>query len=518
MNAQLLLARTILLTLLLVPAWSQTAENSEPELRPQKEAVSGGEIKIFDDLVIPEGEVRAGAVRVIGGHLTVAGRVTGRITVLGGDVDLLSTAVIEGTIATIGGRINRHPDAQVTGRILEVNRGKVSLSREENRELFGIDDDRAESLDRIDNGDYWRTRRVDRHRGTGGRRWDSRSKQPDFEVVDGVTIRYNRSEGLALYFPFSPNTGDIPGFKVHGYAGRAFGARKWFGRLGVGEYLWRGRMGLLLEGHSEARHDDGWRVSPTENTLGALFINSDWYDWYQAEGFGGSLVLALPNLFELKARYRNENHRIMDVVTNWSLLGQAGEFRPKYLIDEGRDANLQLRLAAGAPLSPFPGRFQGNFAYAQTQSMSGSDFDYLREDLSLAAFVPLHRRLGLTVSGRTGTITGSNYGLQHQVAVGGIGSVQGYAYKSLGTGNHYAIIQAAITLRDFDKFYSLMGHLGGVWDASAGLLTGEHLRASSQNNSAALGLAYGGESFRLEFFKPVTSGADWTIYLRILDQ
>lgn len=532
MTTRTLLAIALMLLPPALPAWSQTLSTTDQapgqhqavgEQATEARRTPSGETKIFDDLVIPEGEVRAGAIRVIGGNLTVAGRVTGRITVLGGDVDILPTAEIEGTIATIGGRIRRSPEARVTGQVLEINRGKVSLSREENREIFGYDDRKDELLDRHDDEENWQSRRVDRHKIPSWRQRGSRPSREDFEVFEDVTVRYNRAEGLAAYFPFNPDTDDIPGFKVFGYVGRAFGARKWYGRLGVGEYLWRGRIGFLLEGHREARQDDGWRVSPNENSLSAIFINRDWYDWYEAEGYSGALVLALPDLVEFRARYRDETHAGMGVVTNWSLLGRNRTFRSAFGITPGRDITLQYRLRAGGPVGDFPGRFQANAAYTYTETMPDGAFSYRREDISLEAFVPLHRRLGIRLGTRSGTITGNNYGLQHQVAIGGIGSVQGFAYKDLDgdetidSGNHYASVRTAFSLRDGNKLYSLMGHVGRVWDSTEPLLSAQHLTDITTGSSAAFGLAYTDGNVRWEIFKPLTAGNDWIIYFRILN-
>ena len=502
------------------PAEGQSAQS--PVAAGQYQDAPSGEIKIFDDLVIPEGEVRSGAVRVIGGDLSVAGRVTGRITVLGGDVELLPTAVIEGTIVTIGGRIRRSPEAKVTGQVFEINRGKVSLSREESREIFGSRERSDKLLDRRNDGEEdWQARRVDHQDAPDWRLGGRRPSRQDFEVFPDVTIRYNRAEGLALYVPFHPGTDDIPGFKVYGYVGRAFGAGKWYGRLGVGEYIWRGRVGLLVEGHSEARNDDGWRVSPRENSLSALLINRDWYDWYEAEGLGGSLVLSLPSWMEFRARYRNEVHRVMEVVPLWSLFGGDREFRPEFGIREGRDVNVQYRVSVGEAVGLFPGRYRGKAVYSYTQSRPESAFNYTRDDFSLEAFLPLHHRLGIRLDARTGTITGDSYGLQHQVAVGGIGSLQGFAYKDLNgdrdidTGNHYGVVSMTFSLRDDHRLYSVMAQLGGVWDSAEPLLAGQHFSDLWEQSSAAVGLGIGDEDTRLEFFKPLTEAGDWVIYFRI---
>lgn len=511
----------IIITMLITWQPAAAQEQAGEEQQVETKVTPSGEIKIFNDLVIPEGEVRSGAIRVIGGDLTVAGRVTGRITVIGGDVELLPTAQVEGTIVALGGKIDRSDEAQVTGEILEVNRGKFSLTREEAREIFGYDESRDKRLDtreHEDEEDEWVMEEVDGN----GPLWQPhlrRRVRPDFEVPTKVTFRYNRSEGVALYFPFHPDTDDIPGFHVYGNIGHAFGANKWYGRLGVGEYLWRGRIGLLVEGYKEPRHDDGWRLRPIENTLSALLIHQDWYDWYEAEGYGGALVLALPRLVELKVRYRNEKHSSMENAADWSLFGGDLKFRPPYEITDTADVNLRYQIALGRPVGYFPRRIQGNLSYAHTRTMPGSEFEYTRDDLTLEAFVPLHRRVGIRVNARTGAIRGDFYGRQHQVPLGGIGSVQGYKYKSIfdDSDNHYAVINAMFSLRTRKKLLSLHWHYGATWENDARLFSAEHFKYLPDHSYHAVGISAGDDDTRIELFKPLKEGRDWVLYLRILD-
>ena len=512
----------LLLTWLPVTAQEQT-EGDQPD---ETKVSPSGEIKIFDDLLIPEGEVRSGNIRVIGGNLTVAGQVTGRITVLGGDVELLPTARVEGTIVALGGRVHRSDEAQVTGQVLEVNRGKISLTREEAREIFGYDEDRDERLDRRDDEeeeDEWEAREVEGERPLW-RPYARRRIRPDFEVAGDPVLRYNRAEGLAIYIPFHPDTDDIPGFHVRGMAGYAFGAHKWYGRVGIGEYLWRGRIGFLVEGHKESRHDDDWRVTSLENSLGAFFIHRDWYDWYEAEGYGGSFVLGLRPLVEFKVRYRNESHAKMDSVTNWSMFGKDA-FRGTYDIAPGRDANLRYLVTFGRPIGYFPRRIGGNLSYAYTQTMNGSDFDYTRDDMTLEAFVPLHRRLGIRLNARTGAISGpvNKRGLQHLVPIGGIGSVQGYNYKDLDgdgaidAGDHYAVVNATFSLRKGKDLFSLHWHYGESWDSDDRLFSLDHFKHLPEHGYHAVGISYGDDDARFELFRSLVEGRDWVFYFRILD-
>lgn len=497
-------------------------EPADDDQTVQSKVSPSGETKIFNDLLIPEGEVRSGAIRVIGGNLTVAGKVTGRITVLGGDVELLPTAQVEGTIVTIGGKIHRSDEALVTGDVLEVNRGKLSLTREEAEEIFGYDEDRDERLDQRDEDEEeWEAQEVEWVEVPAWRRhgWH-RTVRPDFEVLEDASLRYNRAEGLALYIPFNPDTDDIPGFNVYGFVGRAFGAGEWYGRLGIGEYFWRGRIGLLVEGHKEPRHDDGWRITSKENSLGAFFIGRDWYDWYEAEGYGGLLVLALPDLVEFKVRYRDETHASMDSVTNWSMFGK-DTFRGTFEIAPGKDINLSYQVKIGEPVGYFPRRISGNLSYAYTQTMGGSDFDYTRDDVTLEAFVPLHRRLGIRLNARTGAIyadTPADYGPQHLVPLGGIGSVQGYGYKSISPNNHYAVVNASFSMRKNKNLWSLCWHAGCTWDSPERIFTGDYFDKLLKEEEVyhAVGISFGGDDARFEFFRSLKDG-DWVFYFRILD-
>lgn len=70
-------------------------------------------VRFGEDIEIEEGEVVSGDLVVFGGDAIVAGTVEGNVTVLGGDVELKSTAEIDGELTVLGGRIEREPGAQV---------------------------------------------------------------------------------------------------------------------------------------------------------------------------------------------------------------------------------------------------------------------------------------------------------------------------------------------------------------------------------------------------------------------
>lgn len=70
-------------------------------------------VRFGEDIEIEEGEVVSGDLVVFGGDAIVAGTVEGNVTVLGGDVELKSTAEIDGELTVLGGRIEREPGAEV---------------------------------------------------------------------------------------------------------------------------------------------------------------------------------------------------------------------------------------------------------------------------------------------------------------------------------------------------------------------------------------------------------------------
>ncbi len=524
---------TVTLVLMVgLPAFGQEDDTTSTQ---NARVEPSGEIKIFTDLTIPEGEIRSGNLRVIGGDLTVAGTVTGRITVIGGAVEILPTATIEGSIYALGGKINRDPGATVTGQVIEVNRGKVSMSRSQAEDIFG-DDTSLEWRYKGDWGDDdWDDDRDNcnghssdydgRHYSfTPGRSGDYNAIRPDFEVPFDHTFRYNRSEGVAIYVPFSPDTHDMPGFKIHSYAGYAFGPHRWYGRLAVGEFLFNNRLGVIAEAHSEPRNDDQWRVLPLENFLGAFLLHEDWFDWYETEGFGGSLILNGPLSSHVKVQYRNETHALMPNTTNWSLFGGDKQFRPGFDITPGKDVNLAVHADIGHAVGPFHRGITAGAGIRYVQTLEESDFDYTRQDANVDLFMSLHPRLGIQLSVRGGAIESDldagGYGNQHMTPLGGLGSVSGYDYKSFGYNTSYGLIKAAFVLRKHHDFMGLLWNYGNSWDGTAGLLSSDYLEGIQDGGAHSVGIGFGGDDVRFEFYKPLSkehSSREWVMYFRLVN-
>nr|MBA2573089.1 hypothetical protein [Gemmatimonadota bacterium] len=64
---------------------------------------------------IPAERVVDGDVAVLGGPVTIAGQIRGRVVVINGDVELLRGASISGGLTVVGGRVSGLADARVGG-------------------------------------------------------------------------------------------------------------------------------------------------------------------------------------------------------------------------------------------------------------------------------------------------------------------------------------------------------------------------------------------------------------------
>ena len=424
----------------------------------------------------------------------------------------------------------------------------MSLTKEQSKDLSALYDDNPphtvtldydaeagrEAWDKFDtredrdefSGGYYRDGRY----GNRGRYYNSRSQiHNDFEIARDDIFRYNRNEGAAIYVPFTPDTYDIPGFQVIGQVGYAFALGEWMGRLGIGEYLFGGRIGVLVEGHQQIQNNDEWRITPLENMISALLIHEDWYDWYRADGYGGSFIARLPfrylgvrNNIQLQAKYVNEEHKAVGNNAEWSLFGGDKLFRDAYAITAEQDVNLEYSLKIGTPLYAFHRYFTLYGRAAQIETLKGSYFEYKRQEAELSVFIPFHSRLGIGLYGKAGNVisTGINgYGLQHRTELGGIGSLQGYDYKSIldPTDNQYAFGRASLAMRNRGSVLAITWQFGNTWTSDESLLQGTYMDDLKADMLQSVGFSFGDNDTRFEFYKPITEGYDkgWIMYFRI---
>jgi len=86
----------------------------------EKDSVVQGSIVVFGGNVdFAESAEVTGDVVMIGGNMDAGGIVDGSITVIGGQIALTGTAVVHGDVGLVGGQLERDPEAQVDGDVVE---------------------------------------------------------------------------------------------------------------------------------------------------------------------------------------------------------------------------------------------------------------------------------------------------------------------------------------------------------------------------------------------------------------
>ena len=102
---------------------------------------SGGEFRISGDIHVLEGEIKSGDIVAIGGSITVDGIVNGDVVAIGGNVSVKGT--IDGDVVLIGGRLSEMTGSVITGEIVEMGPGIISLGDFSNLNLnFGFNSTR----------------------------------------------------------------------------------------------------------------------------------------------------------------------------------------------------------------------------------------------------------------------------------------------------------------------------------------------------------------------------------------
>ena len=97
--------------------WSGFAPHAPP---PPRKMVQGNIIKVWDDLHVPVNEDVRGDVVVVFGNTEISGRVDGNVVVVFGNLLLDETSEVTGKIVSVGGRLDKDPDAE-TGDVVSVD-------------------------------------------------------------------------------------------------------------------------------------------------------------------------------------------------------------------------------------------------------------------------------------------------------------------------------------------------------------------------------------------------------------
>jgi surface antigen-like variable number repeat protein/surface antigen Omp85-like protein len=284
----------------------------------------------------------------------------------------------------------------------------------------------------------------------GGRREDW------FTPVDGFvpTLEF----GAAIFdhdqFNHAFIFGHVSIKAASGNVGYALGAER--------PFFPRSRLFVGAEMFDLTATDDHWQISSAEAGLAAVGPRRSYRDYYRRRGVQASSAFRIENHSELLFAFRSERHEALETTTEFSLWNDDEPFRPNPAATEGRlnavivGASIDGRgfdreslettyrrhqlespfgLALRDPHSSDPftvWRVDWTSEISSPGALQ-SDFDFQRHIISgrIRSEVSPHQEVAARVIGGW---SGGVLPPQRQFAIGGIGSVHGYAFKeSIGT-------------------------------------------------------------------------------------
>ncbi|HSG80655.1 MAG TPA: BamA/TamA family outer membrane protein, partial [Gemmatimonadota bacterium] len=235
-----------------------------------------------------------------------------------------------------------------------------------------------------------------------------------------------RVEALLVYRTvagFSPDAEDI-GYEVR--------ARQW---------LLGGRAVWLEAGLSSTVNPiERWQLSNLENSLTLFFFRRDYRDYYEREGWYGSLGWRARSGFFGSAEYRDERHRSRAKRNVWTIFfNTSDELRPNAAIDQGDlksllfTVGIDTRTDQTRPLSGWYNTL--TVEQAVGGELSGQKQDFTRFSLDLRRFFRVSRNSVLALRlGGGGPLGSDRVPAQRQHYIGGAGSLPGFRMMEFDCG------------------------------------------------------------------------------------
>lgn len=347
-------------------------------------------------------------VIVKGGDLTVYGRISGDVLVVGGNLYVKDGARIGGNVKVINGEVTKEDDAVIVGYIDKSSSTRQRGYREEEKDFR-----RTSTKLKAD--------------------WASETTN-----LDNFIFRYNRVEGLFLglgsekrYYWDGQRS-----YSLYGSIGYGFKSHNWRGNLGLSRQFAFNDGQLFeieAEGHSLTDTKDDWLIGVHENTAAAILIHEDYRDYFQREGWGANVGYAVQQDYltgQVKVGYLADEYRSMDNRTEWSIFGGNKQFRLNPGIDESKMRSVVVSAGLNTVTTTIYGPEGWSFLTTAeiAEKNFGSDFGFRRYVVDVRRYQPLGRYDNVNVRFRAGSSEG-NLPFQKAFEMGGLGTLQGYPFK-----------------------------------------------------------------------------------------
>lgn len=364
--------------------------------------------------------------------------------------------------------------------------------------------------------DRWRRAGFDRHSDFGTFVGDFDDSWPFRETSLYRPIpanRYNRVEGLVLGVGLRPlEWYDYERGKVFGQVGYAFGLDSWRYEIGAETRPGDGynpdfdfKLGGSFRRNTAT--NDLWKASWAENSIAAFFVENDFFDFYEVEGWTLYAAARVGSFLQVSGGYRSDDYRSLARNTGWSLFDGDG-FRENPGIDDGRIQSLVFAVEGGDLMHRYSLPRGIIFrAEAEVSEGLGGDFSFARYMGDVRFHLPTGRYSTLSFRFRGG-ITDNDAPLQKRFSLGGVGSSLAYPQNAFW-GTRMALGNVEYNMADvtlFDDFLediNLFGFFDAMWVNSIGGTN--TFDFDDVLPGAGLGIALDDRFLRLELAWPLRS-------------
>lgn len=387
---------------------------------------------------IPAARGLDGDVAVLGGPVTLAGRISGSLYVINGDLTLEDGAIIGGDILVVGGSIHGETRADVAGEVrsyrsaLRYRRSGEELTYAPQRDVLT----------------RWRHRRGD----------DSRAS-----FVLGLGGTFNRIEGVPIVFGPRLNLALNEGTRFVGDARLVMRTGENFslddGRYGYrarGEFVFGSRLtnvGLGARAWDQVTSIEQWPLRDFEAGWSSFLLHSDYRDWYRKRGYGAFATIRPSRDISLTVEGRQEDVFSASENDPWTLFNSSRSWRVNPSVSDGtyrslvtslrvdtRDdrngpssgvlLNGEFEVARGTDITGSIGQSPSCPGGCVPASLADGKLTYSRAWLDARAYMRLTPagRVAFRVAGG-GKLGGEDLPLQHRVSIGFPDPLPGYGFR-----------------------------------------------------------------------------------------
>ena len=276
-------------------------------------------------LVIDSGRTVTGDVAVLGGPVTVAGRITGRLLAINSDVTFSRGARVDGDVIVIGGVVDGRGQAFIGGE-LQIHRQVLYFHRDGERIVADVPE------------------------AEGSMRWWHWLNTGERRNYAGLTLTsahtYNRVEGLpimagpTLVRTAGPMRARVDAFVIYRTSAGLKGTKdsNAFGHLVRAELQLGQRYGLRLGGrlYDEIAPVEPWQLGDGEVGLATFFLHRDYRDYYALHGGTASLSLNAGDATTLTFSLGDQRWASRAARDPFTLFRNTNTWRPNPSVDDAR--------------------------------------------------------------------------------------------------------------------------------------------------------------------------------------